>query len=88
MSELFASGRVIDLILGLTAAEAVLLTLWHRRTGRGPAPRPLLLNLLAGACLLLAVRNALCGSAWPWIALPLAGSLLAHLGDLRERWTA
>jgi hypothetical protein len=88
MSALFASGRVIDLILGLTAAEAILLILWHRRTGRGVPPRPLLLNLLAGACLLLAVRAVLCGAGWPWVALALAGSLLAHLADLRERWSA
>jgi hypothetical protein len=88
MSELFSSGRVIDLILGFTAVEAIILILRHRRSGRRGMPRPLLLNLLSGGCLLLAVRGALCGAGWPWIALALAGSLLAHLADLRERWTA
>ena len=43
-------------------------------------------NLLAGSCLLLALRLALGQASWQWLALVLAVSLLAHLLDLRQRW--
>jgi hypothetical protein len=59
---LFASGRIVDLILGLTLLEGLLLALYHRRTGRGVAPADLVPNLLAGACILLA------GWRWRWRA--------------------
>jgi hypothetical protein len=85
MTALFASGRIIDLILALTVAEAALLVAWHHRTGRGIAPADLLPNLLSGICLMLAVRAALVGAWWGWIASCLLGSLLAHLADLRRR---
>ncbi len=86
MSGLFASGRVVDLVLALIALEAVLLT-WHRRrSGRGLPAAELLAFLLAGACLLLALRAALVGASWVWIAAPLAGAGAAHLVDLRLRW--
>jgi hypothetical protein len=85
MAELFATGRIVDLILVLVVLEAAWLLLRHRRTGRGPAPADLLGNLLSGALLMLAVRGALVGAAWPWIALCLAGSVVAHLADLRRR---
>lgn len=87
MSALFASGRIVDLILALTVLEAIAVTLYSRRTGRGVKGANLLPNLLAGACLLLAVRGALTGSSWTRIALSLLGALLAHLADLRQRWT-
>lgn len=86
MEALFANGRIVDLILGLTVLEAVALVAYHRRTGRGVSPADLLGNLLAGACLLLALRGALVGAWWGWIALCLSASLLAHLADLRSRW--
>ena len=87
MSGLFASGRIVDLILALTVLEWLLLTAYRRRTGRGPAPAPLLANLLAGICLLLAVRAALVDAWWGWLALCLAEPRwLAHLADLRLRW--
>jgi hypothetical protein len=86
MAELFASGRIVDLILGLVVLEALALIAWRRRTGRGIAPVDLLTNLLAGLGLLLALRGGLIGAWWGWIALCLAAALLAHLADLRRRW--
>ena len=86
MAELFASGRVVDLILGLMALEGAGLLLLRARTGRGPAPAALLAFLLAGACLMLALRAALVGAGWGWVALGLAGGLAAHLADLALRW--
>ena len=82
MAELFASGRIIDLILGLVVIEAAALALWRRRFGTGPAPGRLAANLASGCFLLLAVRAALVDAAWEWVALALLGSLLAHLADL------
>lgn len=88
MEAWFASGRIIDAILVLVAAEAVLLLALHRRTGRGPAPLPLLCNLASGAALMLALRAALVGAEWPVVALCLAAALGAHLGDLGPRLLA
>ena len=86
MSALFASGRIVDLILLLVLAEAAALLALHRATGRGPPPAALLPNLAAGACLLLALRAGLRGATWPVVAACLLGSLVAHLADLRSRW--
>jgi hypothetical protein len=86
MTALFTSGHVVDLILGFAALEALLLARHHRRTGRGVPPADLVSNLLAGVCLMLALRGALVGAWWGWIGLCLAAALLAHLDDLRRRW--
>jgi hypothetical protein len=84
MAELLLSGRLIDIILLLVALEIVFL---HSLRSRGaPALATLLPNLLAGACLLLALRLALGQASWVWLALALAASLVAHLLDLRQRW--
>ncbi|WP_428541835.1 hypothetical protein [Rhodopila sp.] len=42
--------------------------------------------LLPGVFLMLAIRAALDGTAWPWLPLALAAALVAHLADLRQRW--
>jgi hypothetical protein len=56
------------------------LTRWYGWGGRAAA-----LRLLPGALMLLALRAALLGLCWPWIALALAASFPAHLADLRRR---
>ncbi len=86
MSEFFLSGRAVDLILLMMLAEGVLVAVHHRRTGRGFAPADLKAILMSGAGLLLALRCALTGAWWGWIALSLLVALAAHLGDLRRRW--
>ena len=86
MSELFATGRVIDLILGLMALEGGMLWAYRLRTGRGVPTRELAANLLAGGSILLAVRVALTGGRWEWVGLCLLAALLAHLWDLKTRW--
>ena len=55
-------------------------------TGRGPAPLDLAAMLMAGGALLLALRLAVAGNAWPAVAAALTLALLAHLLDLRRRW--
>lgn len=41
-----------------------------------------LYRLLPGALMILALRGALTGAEWHWIALPLLLSFAAHLADL------
>lgn len=88
LSQWLVSGQLIDIILVMVVLEALVLSLWHRRTGRGLGPRQLLPNLLAGGSLLLALRLALGGAAAHWLAAVLLLALLAHLMDLylRTHW--
>lgn len=83
----FAGSSVVDVVLAIVVLEAIALFAWHRLTGKGPRPLALVPNLLAGFCLLLALRAALAGVSASWIGLALAGSLVAHLADLRQRWS-
>ena len=86
MADLFASGRLVDLILLLVVIEASGLLLYWRTTGRGVAPFDLLPNLCAGAFLLLALRATLAGAGWMPTSGCLAAAGLAHLVDLYRRW--
>ncbi len=82
LGSLVASGRIVDLILLLVAAEAALVVLGPDRFG----PRaPLLAGLAAGAGLLLALRAGLSGAPWPWTAGALALAGGAHLAELALR---
>jgi hypothetical protein len=85
VSELFGSGRIVDLIVVLMLLEGIALFVYRRRTGRGIATLDWVWNLLAGYFLLLALRAALVHADWRWIALSLALALAAHLGDLWRR---
>jgi hypothetical protein len=87
VGELFRDGRIIDCILALVCVEIIVMILIHKRTGRGLRPFDLIVSLLAGVALLLAVRAALIGLAWPAIAFLLFLALVAHLVDLARRWT-
>ncbi len=42
--------------------------------------------LFPGLCLMLAIRAAWVGAAWPWVPAALFGALIAHLFDLWVRW--
>jgi hypothetical protein len=86
MQDFFHSGLVADVILVVMIAEAVLLLIYRRTTGGGLAPADLAAMLLAGACLVLALRAALTGSPWPVVASFLVAALIAHLADLYRRW--
>ncbi|NKI34872.1 hypothetical protein HFP89_06820 [Wenzhouxiangella sp. XN79A] len=85
MAELFSSGRIVDLILAMMIVEALVLYGVVRATGLAVPLRGLLLNLAAGACLLLALRAVLTGAAWPVAAVWLTLALATHLGDLGQR---
>jgi len=82
MAEFFTSGRVADLVLLVLILESVALLLWHRRTGRGLPPAAILGLALPGVALVLALRAALTGAGWPWVAMALTSAFAAHLFDL------
>ena len=86
MEQFFRSGLVADVILAVMIAEALLLLVYRKMTGRGLVATDLFAMLLAGACLVLALRAALTGSQWPVVASFLAAALIAHLTDLYRRW--
>ena len=80
MIAFFATGHAVDLALAVLALELAWLIMWRRR----PTARALT-AALPGACLLLALRAALTGAGWMWVAVWLALSLPAHLADLARR---
>lgn len=82
MTELFASGHAVDIVLIVLAIEAVLL----RRAGWPWTD--VATTLLPAALILLGTRAALVGAHWTLVALPLAASLPVHLADLRRRTRA
>ena len=86
MAEMFASGRLVDLVLIVVVLEAVALLLYWHSARRGVAPFDLLPNLCAGAFLLLALRATLAGSGWMMASGCLAAAGLAHLVDIYRRW--
>ena len=85
MEALFDNGVVVLIILVLVVIEATALALFHRKTGRGIPHLPLLANLVAGGCLMLAIRSALLDHPWTWTGLFMALALIAHLVDFGSR---
>ena len=80
--------RLVDLILVLTALECAALLAYTAWTGRGIRAADLLPNLLAGVCLILALRLAASGAQWTMVGPCMLASLVAHLADLKRRWRA
>ena len=81
-----ADGRFVDAIIGFTLLETLSLLVYHRLSGRGPAPGSILPTLASGLCLMLALRASIAGAAWPWIVAAVFASGVAHASDLRRRW--
>ncbi|ACF00251.1 hypothetical protein [Rhodopseudomonas palustris] len=86
MSELFASGTVVDAVLIFLLVEAIGVIgywLWRKR---GIAPADFLPGMISGALMLLALRAVLAGAGWmvPTLCLLAAGG--AHLVDVLRRW--
>lgn len=76
---LFVSGHVADLVVAVMLVEAV----WLVRRCEWPVAATTF-RLLPGALMMIALRAAITGADWRWIALALALSLPAHLADLAE----
>ena len=85
LNDFFHSGHAADLVLLIMAVEVIVL----RRRGRARHRRGYWADILfamgPGAFIVLALRAALTGSDWVWIAAPLAASLPLHLADLARR---
>lgn len=79
MIALFASGHAVDIVLVIMVIEMAVLA-----TAR-QSPMAILLAFAPGMLILLALRAALVGAEWPWIAAALAASFPVHLLDLRRR---
>lgn len=75
----FASGIAVDIVLVVIAVEAV----WLRLRQRWPL-MAILCRLMPGTLMVLALRAALAGHDWVWIAVPLTLSFPFHLIDLRR----
>lgn len=86
LQDLLTSGRIVDLMLGFVVLEIVALSLLRRRFGGGIPTLPLLVNIGAGASLMLALRAELTGSGWRWVAACLVAALVFHVWDLWLRW--
>lgn len=80
IGHLFDSGRAADIVLAIMLAEA----LWLVARRGWPLAAALTL-LLPGALIVLALRVALTGHDWRWIALPLMLSFPVHLADVAQR---
>ena len=78
-------GGLIDTIIAITLIEVTILLLYHHQTKRGLMPRDYLLNVLSGLCLMLALRCALTGSVWYFMATFLMAAGLAHVADIAMR---
>lgn len=78
--------QLIDIAIGITLLELLLLLAYHRHTGRGLPARAFVLNVCAGLALMLALRASLAGAAWVWVAAALFLAGLAHAADMRRRW--
>ena len=86
MAELFASGRIVDVILALMVVEMLVVTIVRWRTGRGIAVVDFIATLAPGVALLLAFRAHAGSRDWTAAAAWLAVALVAHLADLARRW--
>lgn len=84
METLFASGRIVDVVIAFMALEAIAL-LVANRWGSRFGSLDIVLLLVPGLCLLLAMRAALSGEGWQVMAAWLLASLVAHLADLARR---
>jgi uncharacterized membrane protein YbhN (UPF0104 family) len=79
MDEFFASGRAVDVVLAVLAVEAV----WLKFRNNGWAD--IIAVLLPAVLMMIALRAALTGMAWPFVSIPLALAFPVHLYDLRRR---
>jgi hypothetical protein len=80
MNWFFDSGRAADLVIAVLIAEFLWLTV-----AKGRAASDAALLLLPAAMMMLALRGALTGADWHWIALPLAAAFPVHIFDLVRR---
>lgn len=86
MERYFTSPHLVDCILAFTVVEAVVLIWLRPRLAAHVRLIAIVVLLLPGVFLMLALRAALDGAAWPWVPAALLAALVAHVADIRERW--
>ena len=79
---LISSGRIVDIMLAVVVVEWLALGTWRRIRGTGLGFLGATMMLVPGTLLMLALRGALTGASWQWIAAVLVASLFAHLTDM------
>ena len=79
MQSFFTTGHAVDLVLAFMAVEAVVFVMMRRRA------LTVVLRILPGAVMMLALRAAMTGASWQWVAIWLTVSPPLHLADLRRR---
>ena len=82
----FANGWIIDGIVAFMVLELLLLIIVRKYRPQRDA-LPLMVNLGAGAGLLLALRAALLGLGWQAIAAFMLLALAFHLWELALFWS-
>jgi hypothetical protein len=83
MAGLFESGAIADIVIAVMAMEAIVLIALRARI-RHFQLSDVAGMLAAGIFLVLALRAALTGAGWQWIATFLTCAFAAHLLDLRR----
>jgi hypothetical protein len=86
--EIFSGTLLIDIVIAVTVIEWLLLSWWHRRTGRGIPMSELRATLLAGLYLMMALRASMVSAPWYVVAMLLLAAGLSHAADLWRRWSA
>jgi hypothetical protein len=66
--------------------ECAALLVFHRLTGAGVNPAAFLLNMIAGLCLMLALRSVVRDQHAAWTVLWLLAAGMAHATDIWRRW--
>lgn len=88
LEALITGGRIVDIMLVVVAIEVLALLAYRGVTGRGLGAVALLLNIGAGASLMVALKLVFDQAPWQWVAAALVASLAFHTADLVYRWRA
>ncbi len=79
MQDFFDSGHAVDVVLLVLLVEAI----WLRV--KGSVWADIWPALMPAVLMMIGLRAALTGLAWPFISLPLAAAFPIHLYDLYRR---
>lgn len=79
MEQFFASGSAVDVVLAVLAVEAIWLK-WRGNNWAGIWPA-----LLPAVLMMIGLRAAITGMAWPFVSIPLMLAFPVHLHDLHRR---
>ncbi|URI07538.1 hypothetical protein MW290_02635 [Aquincola tertiaricarbonis] len=80
------TALLVNLVLAVLLVEALLCWAWQRSSAQGLPVLDVAGSLLAGTCLVLAVRDAAAGASGERLAVWLAAAGAAHAFDLYRRW--